>query len=160
MKRRLISSLVLLVLLTGGVAGYVINKEKLPPDPAVGSADESGDVVLHVFCPGEKDPCVARLTTDYGVVIYRDSKRGAQFALGDRAGRTVREFGYYPDFVKALGELPRGSAVTVYDRCTVPHFYDFYPVNEEMCEKFSRDCAAKGLKIAGQNLTCTCAGVH
>lgn len=79
MNRRQIFGLVLLVLLTVGVVGYVIKEEKLPPDPAVGSADASGNLVLHVFCPGEKVPCVARLTTDYGVVMYRDNQRGALF---------------------------------------------------------------------------------
>lgn len=161
MNRRLNFSFALLVLLMAGVAWYARIGQKVPVDPVIGSADESGNLALHVFCPGEKEPCVARLTTDYGVVMYRDNQRGALFVLGDRARKTVREFGYYPDFVKALGELPPGSAVTLYDRCTVPHFYDFYPVNEEMYEKFSGDCAAQGVRIAdGQKLTCTCGGVQ
>lgn len=159
MNRRLISSFALLTLLVVGVACYVIEKKKLPADPAIGSADESGNMVLHVFCPGEKDPCVARLVTDYGVVICRDNQRGALFVLGDRARKTVREFGSYPDFAQALGELPPGSVVAIYDRCTVPRFYDFYPVHVELYKKFSRHCAAKEVKIADlPQITCTCGG--
>ncbi len=148
--------LVVLALLAAGLVWR--SEEKQVADPVVGTVDESGNLVLHVFSPGSKIPDVACLTTDYGVVLYHSRERGARFVLGDRARKSVREFGSYADFVAALGELPPRSVVTIYDRCTVPRFYDFYPVNEELHFKFERDCAAKGVRIADMpKITCTCA---
>ena len=150
---------VVLALLAAGLVWR--SAEKQVAEPVVGSVDGAGDLVLHVFTPGERIPNVASLTTDYGVVLYRSEEHGAMFVLGDRARKSVREFGYYPDFVKALGELPPRSVVTIYDRCTVPRFYDFYPVHEEMHFKLARDCAAKKLRIASiPKITCTCGGVQ
>lgn len=140
-------------------AGLVWRPEERPvPDPVVGSVDGSGNLVLHVFSPGAKIPDVACLMTDYGVVLYQSREHGAIFVLGDRAKKSVREFGSYAEFVEALGELPPKSVVTIYDRCTVPRFYDFYPVHEELFFKFERDCTAKGVRIANMpKITCTCA---
>ncbi|WP_395749732.1 hypothetical protein [Prosthecobacter sp.] len=132
-------------------------REKQPADPVIGSADASGALVLHVFSPGMRNPNVARLTTDYGVVLYRSREKGATFVLGDRGKNSVREFGDYSDFVKALGELPSGSVITIYDRCQMPRFFDFYPVHQAMYRMFANDCAKRGLKLAEHpKITCTC----
>lgn len=140
-------------------AGLMWRAEEKPvADPVVGSVDGSGNLVLHVFSPGSKIPDVACLTTNYGVVMYQSRDHGAMFVLGDRAKKSVREFGSYADFVEALGELPPRSVVTIYDRCTVPRFYGFYPMHEELYFKFKRDCAAKKVRIADMpKITCTCA---
>lgn len=158
MKKSRILGPVLLALVVISLAWH--SKKKVVEDPFIGSADASGDLVLHVFSPGAKDPNVALLTTAYGVVLYHSRERGAMFVLGDRARNAVREFSYYPDFVKALGELPSDSVLTIYDRCTVPPFFDFYPLEEEMYEKLKRDCTRRRLKLGDMpKITCTCSSM-
>jgi hypothetical protein len=82
-KMCLILGPVLLALVVISLAWYF--RERPVPDPVVGSADASGNLVLHVFSPGAKDPNVASLTTAYGVVLYHSREKGALFVLGDRA---------------------------------------------------------------------------
>ncbi len=154
-KKLILGPVAVLVLLAAGLTWYA--EVKKVTEPVVGTADDSGNLVLHVFSQGAKNPNVAHLTTDYGVVMHRSRDRGALFVLGDRAQKSVREFGSYADFVIALGELPPRSVVTIYDRCQMPRFFDFYPVHEELYFKFERDCAAKGVRIADEpKITCTC----
>lgn len=157
-KKWILGLLMVVVALALLPAGLVWrSEEKQVADPVVGTADDSGDLVLHVFSPGAKNPDVASLTTNYGVVMYWSREHGARFVLGDRARKSVREFGRYEDFVAALGELPPRSVVTIYDRCTVPSFYGFYPMHEELYLKFKRDCAAKRVRVADMpKITCTC----
>jgi hypothetical protein len=145
-----------MILLAGGISPVLAEDEKLS-DPIIGTADTSGNLALHVFGSGARNPNIARLTTDYGIVMCHRKDGGALFVLGDRARKTVREFSNYERFVDALGELPPDSVITIYDRCLMPGFYDFYPVHFELYKKFKKDCAEKGLKIAKEpKLTCTC----
>lgn len=124
--------------------------------PLVGTADARGNLILHVFSAGMGEDRPAALVSDYGVVLCR-SRDWVLFVLADRARQRVLEFTNYGDFENALASLPKGSEVTVYDRCLLPEFYDFYPVHEELGQKFRRTCARRGLKVAEDNRTiCTC----
>jgi hypothetical protein len=137
--------------------GMCFGEEQKLSDPIIGTADASGNLALHVFSPGAKNPNVARLTTDYGVLMCRGKDGWALFVLGDKAKKTVREFSNYERFIEAQGELPPDSVITIYDRCLMPRFYEFYPVHYELFKKFRRDCGEKGLIIAKDpKLTCTC----
>jgi len=131
-------------------------KEEKKSDPLVGTVDDSGRIILHVFDAGGRAKRTAALTSEYGIVMCR-SADWVLFALGDRAKKTVQEFTNYNEFLEALKALPKGSTVTIYDRCLIPRFYDFYPVHQELYDKFKKDCNARGLKIAKDpNITCTC----
>lgn len=89
--------------------------------------------------------------------MFRASDGWCRFVLAAKRKNSVREFTNYNDFLGALSELPKGSTLTIYDRCLMPRFYDFYPVHEELYEKFSRDCRKRGIKIAKEpRITCTC----
>ncbi len=124
--------------------------------PLVGTVDARGNLILHVFSAAKGDDRPAALVSDYGVVLCR-SRDWVLFVLADRARQRVVEFTTYGDFEKALAGLPKGSEVTVYDRCLLPEFYDFYPVHEELGQKFRRTCAQRELKVAEDNRTiCTC----
>jgi hypothetical protein len=125
-------------------------------DPAVGTVDATGKLVIHVFDPQSKRPARVHLSTEYGVLLFRNNN-GVRFAIAEQAGNSVREFDIYEDYLKALATLPKGSTLTVYDRCTVPLFYDFYPLHQEMYQKFTRDCRKRGLKVAKEEkIICTC----
>lgn len=131
-------------------------QEEKKSDPLVGTTDDSGNVILHVFDAGEGDKRPAALSSDYGIVMCR-SGDWVLFALGDRAKKTVQEFTNYDRFLEALKALPKGATITIYDRCQVPRFYDFYPVHQELYQKFGKASKKMGLKIAEDpNITCTC----
>jgi hypothetical protein len=124
--------------------------------PLVGTADARGNLILHVFSAGMGEDRPAALVSDYGVVLCR-SRDWVLFVMADRARQRVLEFTTYGDFEKALASLPKGSEITVYDRCLLPEFYDFYPVHEELGQKFRRTCTQRGLKVAEDTrTTCTC----
>jgi hypothetical protein len=121
-------------------------------DPAVGTVDTTGKLVIHVFYGNR-----AHLSTDYGVVMCRSADNWVLFTIADKAKNSVREFSNYDDYLAALSELPKGSTLTIYDRCLMPQFYDFYPMHHELYQKFSRDCHKRGLKLAKEpKITCTC----
>jgi hypothetical protein len=124
--------------------------------PLVGTKDARGNLILHVFGAAKGEERPAALVSDYGVVLCR-SGDWVLFVLADRARQRVHEFTSYRDFEEALAALPKGSEITIYDRCLLPEFYDFYPVHEELGEKFRRACAERGLKVAEDaRITCTC----
>ncbi|MBL9142891.1 MAG: hypothetical protein JNM99_04335 [Verrucomicrobiaceae bacterium] len=125
-------------------------------DALVGTVDTSGRVILHVFDAGEGGKRPAALTSDFGIVMCRHAD-WVLFSLGDRAKKTVREFTSYDRFLEALETIPKGSTITIYDRCLMPTFYDFYPVHGELYDKFEKDCKDRGLKLAeNPKITCTC----
>lgn len=124
--------------------------------PLVGTRDARGNLILHVFGAAKGEERPAALVSDYGIVLCR-SRDWVLFVLADRAKQRVHEFTSYRDFEEALAALPKGSEITIYDRCLLPEFYDFYPVHEELGEKFRRACAERGLKVAEDaRTTCTC----
>ena len=150
-----IRNLAVLALLIASMACYA--EEQKSSDPIIGTADASGNLAIHVFSPGAKNPNVARLTTDYGIVMCHSKDGWVLFVLADKAKKTVKEFTNYTTFLAALDEVPPDSVMTIYDRCSVPQFYDFYPVHFELYKKFRRDCGERGLKIAKDpKITCTC----
>ena len=131
--------------------------EEKRSDPMVGTLNSEGIVILHVFDDGHGGKRNATLTTDYGIVMCRRPDGWVLFALGDRAKRSVQEFSNYDKYIEAIAALPKGSTLTIYDRCLMPRFYDFYPVHYELYKKFKKDCNKKGLKIAADpRITCTC----
>lgn len=141
-----------------GMVGWAVAQEKPLSDPVIGTADAEGNLALHVFSPGAKRPDIARLTTDYGVVMCRAKDGWVLFVLGDRAKKSVREFSNYNEFLSALDELPKEATLTIYDRCLMPVFYDFYPVHAELRRKFEKACEKRSLKVAKEpKITCTCA---
>jgi hypothetical protein len=121
-------------------------------DARVGTTDTDGRIIIHVF-----DGCPAHLSSDFGIVMCHAADGWVRFTLARKAQKSVREFSNYNNFLEALAELPKGSVLTIYDRCSVPLFYDFYPVHQELHQKFSRDCRKRGLKLAEDpRITCTC----
>ena len=83
-----------------------------------------------------------------------------RFTIAEKFKNSVREFTNYDAYLDALAELPKGSTLTIYDRCLVPQLYDCYPVHQELYQKFSRDCRKRGLKLAKEpKITCTCTEV-
>jgi hypothetical protein len=136
------------------ICGHADDQKK--SDPLVGTVDANGRVIVHVFNAGEGRKRPAALATDYGIVMCRHAD-WVLFALGDRAKQSVQEFMNYDDFLEALKAIPKKSTITIYDRCLMPTFYDFYPVHEELYDKFKKDCKDRGLKVAGDSkITCTC----
>ncbi len=120
-----------------------------------GSKDENGNLVI--YCFDSASPAV--LTTDYGVVMYRDDKCMPKFILADRKAGSSKTFESYDEFTDVLGTLSKGSLLHVYDRCTVPHFYDFYPLHEELMEKFLKDARRVHVKVSKEPvIICTCKG--
>lgn len=129
-----------------------------PSDPLVGTTDNSGKVIIHVYTADGADPISVPLDTDYGVMLFRARAGSARFLLAERPNSSAREFTNYADFLAALSKLPRASVLHIYDRCLVPRFSDFYPVHQELYEKFRADCRKRSLKIApNSKITCTCA---
>lgn len=125
-------------------------------DPAVGTVDATGKLVVHVF-----DGNRAHLSTDYGVVMCHSADGWVRFTIADKAKNSVREFTNYDSYLTALSDLPKGGTLTIYDRCLMPKFYDFYPMHEELYQKFSRDCRKRGLRLAKEpKITCTCTAVE
>ena len=136
------------------ICGHADDQKK--SDPLVGTVDAAGRVILHVFNAGEGRKRPAGLATDYGIVMCRHAD-WVLFALGDRKKKSVQEFTNYDDFLEAVEAIPKGSAITIYDRCLMPRFYDFYPVHAELYSKFKKDCKARGLTLAKDpRITCTC----
>lgn len=136
------------------ICGHAADQKK--SDPLVGTVDANGRVIVHVFNAGEGRKRPAALTTGYGIVMCRHAD-WVLFALGDRAKKSVQEFTNYDDFLEALKAIPKKSTITIYDRCLMPRFYDFYPVHEELYSKFKKDCKAMGLVLAKDpRITCTC----
>lgn len=129
-----------------------------PSDPLLGTRDSSGNLIIHVYTAEGADPISVPLETDYGVMLFHTRDGWVRFLLADRRKASVREFTNYADYLAALSELPRASVLHIYDRCTVPMFYDFYPVHQELYQKFRADCRKRSLKIAADpKITCTCA---
>src|ERR1043165_5112562 len=127
-------------------------------DPLVGTTDNSGKLIIHVYTAEGADPIPVPLETEYGVMMFHGRNGSARFLLANRQRASVREFTNYNEFLAALSEEPKASVLHIYDRCTVPQFYDFYPVHEELYEKFRTDCRKRSLKIApSPKITCTCA---
>ncbi len=136
------------------ICGHADDQKK--SDPLVGTVYATGLVILHVFNAGEGRKRPAGLTTDYGIVMCRHAD-WVLFALGDRKKKTVQEFTNYDEFLEAIEAIPKGSTITIYDRCLMPRFYDFYPVHAELYSKFKKDCKARGLTLAKDpRITCTC----
>lgn len=126
-------------------------------NPAVGTADNTGNLVIHVFESESHDALPVHLSSDYGVMMFRAGDGWSRFTLASRATRSVREFTDYDAYLEALSKLPKGSTLCIYDRCLVPRFYDFYPVHTELYQKFLRDCRKRGLNVAKEpRITCTC----
>ena len=125
-------------------------------DPRIGTTDPSGRLILHVFTFEGAEPILVPLTSDYGIMMFRATD-GARFTLADRRSGSVHEFTNYDHFLKALSALPTGSTLHIYDRCTVPLFMDFYPVQKELYQKFRADTRERSLKISTESkMTCTC----
>lgn len=61
--------------------GMCFGEEQKLSDPIIGTADASENLALHVFSPSPKNPNVARLTTDYGVLMCRGEDGWALFVL-------------------------------------------------------------------------------
>jgi len=122
--------------------------------PRVGEKDAQGRLVFHIY--EGSNPKVVSLESDIGIMMFR---RGGWpvFLLADRRAGKVTEFTSYETFLESLSELPEKSKITIYDRCTVPLFYDFYPVHFKLREKFSEFCKSKGLiLVEDPQITCTC----
>src|SRR5262245_18402038 len=76
--------------------------DKPPPDHSVGTTDATtGELIIHVFGPDCKRPSRVRLSTPYGIMMFRAADGKARFTLADRAKKSVREFDSYDDFLKA-----------------------------------------------------------
>ncbi len=128
-----------------------------PSDPLVGTTDNSGKLIIHVYTAEGADPISVPLETDYGVMLFHARDGSARFLLAERHKASAREFTNYADFLTALSKLPRASVLHIYNRCTVPLFSDFYPVHQELYQKFRADCRKRSLKIApNPKITCTC----
>lgn len=128
-----------------------------PSDSLVGTTDKEGRLIFHVYKGGTMEKFPQALTTDYGVGMYRRTNGEPLFVLGNRVAKSVKEFSNYDDFLRALAKLPKGSTVSIYQRCTVHAFYDFYPVEVELYKKFEKESRKMGLKIAEDPvITCTC----
>ena len=126
-------------------------------NPAIGTTDATGKLVIHVFNADSKLPQAVHLSTDFGVMMFRADDGWCRFTLAAKTTNSVREFTNYNDYLNALSELPKGSTLTIYDRCLMPLFYDFYPVHAELYQKFTRECRKRGLNIAKEpRITCTC----
>ena len=152
-SRRVLEQLTIAWLVLAGCARAEDPKKS---DPLVGTQDAAGRVIIHVFDAGEGGKRPAALTSEFGVVMCRHAN-WVLFALGDRAKKSVREFTNYDRFIEALEAIPKGSTITIYDRCLMPTFYDFYPVHGELYDKFEKDCKDRGLKLAEDSkITCTC----
>lgn len=151
LKSLLVGTFAIALVFTGGAADPPVS------DCSVGTTDATGALIIHVFGADSKRPARVHLSTPYGIMMFRAAGGGARFTFADQAKKSVREFDDYDDLLSALAQLPKGSTLTIYDRCTVPLFYDFYPVHQELSDKFSRDCRKRGLKVSNENkLTCTC----
>lgn len=129
-----------------------------PSDPLIGTTDDSGKLIIHVYTAEGADPISVPLDTDYGVMLFHTRDGTARFLLAERHKASAREFTNYADFMTALSKLPRASVLHIYNRCTVGLFSDFYPVHQELYEKFRADCRKRSLKISpNPKITCTCA---
>ena len=154
MKALLAASAIFAVYLLPRITGA----EVVLSDPLVGTPDSSGDLIIHVYTAEGAVPIPVPLKTDYGVMMFHARDGSARFLLADRRKASVREFTNYDHFLTALSEVPGASVLHLYDRCTVPQFYDFYPVHHELYQKFRSDCRKRSLKIAPDpKITCTCA---
>lgn len=133
--------------------------EKKPSHPSVGTKDATGQLVLHVFGANTESPTVVHLSTEYGIMMCRRENGDCLFVIGDKAKNSVQEFSSYTNFLSALDDVTAGGVLTIYDRCTVPLFYDYYPVHSELYKKFRRECEKRGLKFAkNDEIVCTCKG--
>ena len=120
--------------------------------------DSRNAVVLHIYKVKHKDLEIpVLLKTPYGVMVLRDEEGTAHFILGNQSDRSRQDFTYYENFLEALRTLPKGSVVTLYDKCTVSHFTDFHPMEWEFEKKLQKDCKKAGMRIAKDPvITCNC----
>jgi len=119
--------------------------------------DDQERVTLHVLKRYKGGEVPVTLRTPFGVMMVRDEHGAAHFILGKHSDKSRQDFTSYEDFLEALGALPKKSVITIHDRCLMPQFYDFYPVHEELLEKFEKDCKKMGLKVTEYPVIfCTC----
>lgn len=119
----------------------------------VGDKDLKGNLIFHCF---HKYAPVA-LKSSYGFLLFRNEFGEPRYILARRESQSYDIFGVWEDLLLALKELPKGSQVTIYDRCTVPPFYSYAPLEKEMLEKVRKDFSASGVSVPKDHIeVCTC----
>lgn len=143
--------LLILPILFSGAVVFGGDNESL--ECTAGKQNEPGNLIIHCFY--ETIPVV--LTTDYGFLIYRNQYGTPQFVLAQRGLKRIQAFESWDDLLHAIRALPKHSTIHIYDRCTVPPFYSFYPLNEELLAKVKKDFRRAGASVAKTHImTCTC----
>lgn len=78
-------------------------------DPAVGTTDATGRLVIHVFDADTKTPHRTHLSTDYGILMFHAADGWVCFTIAHKSKNSVREFTNYDAYLDVLAELPKGS---------------------------------------------------
>lgn len=122
--------------------------------------DEKGRPIIYSF---GKTPVI--MVSDYGVMVERceQDKDEICFYLASRNPESVHSFSRWrwDEFLEAIGQLPKGSKLKIYQKCLLPSFYEFYPVHEQFAETLATECRNRGIVLLYgnkemPNLTCTC----
>lgn len=131
-------------------------QKAMEPAVKVGDTDSQGRLIIYVYKGTSPASIPVPLRSDYGVMMYRKGGE-PHFLLAERKSKKLLDRTDYNAFLDDLQKLPSGTEISIYDRCTVPHFYDFYPVHRELAEKFAAFCEKHHLKIDEESkITCTC----
>ena len=119
----------------------------------VGDHDSDGNLIF--YCYHRYGPAI--LKTDYGFLLSRNEFGEPRFIVAQRNGDRIDIYGLWDDLLNALKKLPKKSEIKIYDRCTVPPFYSYYPLEEAMMAKVRKDFERAGVNtIKGYVEVCTC----
>lgn len=141
--------LILPILLSGVVFGAEIESLEC----TAGQQNEQGNLIIHCFY----GTIPVLLTTDCGFLVSRNQYGTPQFVLARRDLKQVQTFESWDDLLDTVRALPKRSTIHIYDRCTVPPFYSFYPLHQEFLAKVKKDFRRAGVLVAEPHImTCTC----
>ncbi len=123
-----------------------------------GELNKNGILIIHVFKQlksGKEIPVI--LKDDYGIMIFNEGDESnpiARYELSKQKENTILEFENFDNLLKSISNLPKGSKIAIYDKCTIPTYYGLKSFSEEKLVNF---CIELELVIADhRKITCTC----
>jgi hypothetical protein len=123
-----------------------------------GKINQNNQLIILLFRQvGSGKEFPVALLREYGIMIFNigdETNPIARYELSKQSEKKILVFENYEDLLLALSELPKGSKIDIYDKCTVPIYYGLKDFSEKKLVEY---CKQHGLDISKhRNITCTC----
>ena len=127
-----------------------------PPDFKVGDLDKNGRLIFwSINAFDHMEPFVLH-EDDYGTVLYNDGtydRPAARYILAFQNTCEIVHTSDFAEFKRALAKVPRGSAIGLFDTCSVPRTAG---LPEAVTAQFKKALSDAGLRVIDTRGVCYC----